>query len=478
MLQKCGDMQHAFIRGTRAPITHKEQNSSKSRLRNWPSPTGRRRSGSTSELAIIMGNEASTFDDGYPDEFAKFDGIETLGYRVLGVQPNSPAARAGLVSFLDFLVGANGKMLLGSGEGLEEGDEYDDIDFPALLKENENKDVELLVHNIKSNSQRMVTIKPVSDWGGAGLLGVTIRLDNYGGADERLIRVLSVEHNSPAQIAGLCPMTDFLLGTTSASFESDKVLAEVLTVHEDRIVELYVYSAESDMVRVTALMPTRAWGGRGLLGAEVGSGYLHGFPKKCRDTDGTSVARKVRTGMRPTEAAASATKANEDARDRDEPVADLTALTDAMSGTTLCFAEEMEMEPTPPPSQNKSAESMTNGSSGQAPGEAESEHQTQSVSDQRNGTKTSEPHQNNQPGEGISMPPNISSNNASDVVASPPAPTIFYPAPYRFDQLPPPPMAQSTSEHLKGVSSSDHFRRANSSIDRYPPSPSIPSMRG
>ena len=33
---------------------------------------------------------------------------------------------------------------------------------------------------------------------GAGLLGVTIKLDNYGGADERLVRVLEVEEHSPA----------------------------------------------------------------------------------------------------------------------------------------------------------------------------------------------------------------------------------------------------------------------------------------
>jgi hypothetical protein len=92
-----------------------------------------------------MGNSPatgrSTGDD--PDEFAEFDGVETLGYRVLGVQPNSPAAQAGLVSFFDFLVGANEEMLLGSGEGLDEGEEYDDLDFPALLQENKGKIVEL-----------------------------------------------------------------------------------------------------------------------------------------------------------------------------------------------------------------------------------------------------------------------------------------------------------------------------------------------
>lgn len=74
-----------------------------------------------------MGNSSTTPDDDY-DDFAEFDGIETLGYRVLGVQPNSPAAKAGLVSFFDFIVGANGEMLLGSGADLEEGEEYDDID--------------------------------------------------------------------------------------------------------------------------------------------------------------------------------------------------------------------------------------------------------------------------------------------------------------------------------------------------------------
>lgn len=108
-----------------------------------------------------MGNAALNPADG--DDFAEFDGIDTLGYRVLGVQPNSPgkfvqllshgclfgyklnhsrtmyfmhitASKAGLVSFFDFIVGANGEMLLGSGENLEEGEEYDDIDCKLPLR--------------------------------------------------------------------------------------------------------------------------------------------------------------------------------------------------------------------------------------------------------------------------------------------------------------------------------------------------------
>lgn len=265
-------------------------------------------------------------------------------------------------------------MLMGSGEGLEEGDEYDDIDFPALLKENNGKELELLVHNIKSNTQRFVKITPSSEWGGAGLLGVTIRLDDYAGADERLIRVLSVEHNSPAAIAGLTPMTDYLLGTTSTSFDTDSALAEVIMVHADRIVEMYVYNSETDLVRVVTLMPTLSWGGRGLLGAEVGTGYLHGFPKTCRGTDGASVERKIRMGVRPTEKAMMKEEGeakrgghqNNESNGQNGHVATeepllrqqqeeedagseqmVDLINDTMSGKAMVFAEQMEMEPEP-----------------------------------------------------------------------------------------------------------------------------------
>ena len=86
---------------------------------------------------VAKRRKINSFGVRFGDEFAKFDGIETLGYRVLNMQPDSPASVAGLVSFSDFLVGCNGEMLLGSVEGLE------DIDFPALLKESVGKELEL-----------------------------------------------------------------------------------------------------------------------------------------------------------------------------------------------------------------------------------------------------------------------------------------------------------------------------------------------
>lgn len=151
-----------------------------------------------------------------------------------------------------------------------------------------------MVYNIKSQETRLVPLIPLDSWGGAGLLGVTIRLDNYGGADERLIRILTVEHNSPAAIAGLVPEQDYLLGTVSESLDDTQSLANLLMMSADQVVEFYVYNTNSDVVRVVPLMPTWSWGGKGLLGAEVGTGYLHRLPHAARGTSGTSIARKVR----------------------------------------------------------------------------------------------------------------------------------------------------------------------------------------
>lgn len=92
-----------------------------------------------------------------------------------------------------------------------------------------------MVWNIKCQEKRQLELIPNDDWPGAGLLGVTIRLDDYGGADERLIKVLEVEEHSPASIAGLVPMRDYLLGTTIVSFGSTDVLANTLNENYEEV---------------------------------------------------------------------------------------------------------------------------------------------------------------------------------------------------------------------------------------------------
>jgi hypothetical protein len=79
-----------------------------------------------------MGNGASA--EGDP---------EFNGYRVLGIQPDSPASPVGFVSFFDFVIAANGVRL----------DEADDT-FTELITSHEDKPLTLVIYNIKNEETR------------------------------------------------------------------------------------------------------------------------------------------------------------------------------------------------------------------------------------------------------------------------------------------------------------------------------------
>mmetsp|Transcript_14223 Transcript_14223/g.46413 ORF Transcript_14223/g.46413 Transcript_14223/m.46413 type:complete len:300 (-) Transcript_14223:95-994(-) len=213
-----------------------------------------------------MGNQVSVEEAG------------SVGYRVLGVQAKSPASECGLVSFFDFVVAAGGTELR----------ELDST-FIDKIKASEDEALLCTIYNIKSKTTREVSIIPKRNWGGQGLLGVTIRFDTYFKADEHLVRVLDVERNSPAFAAGLKAETDYILGTAETVFPDSDALTQACLASLDSRLDVYVYNVDDDQVRVVPLVPTRNWGGHGCLGAAVAHGYLHRLPARCRSSLGNSV---------------------------------------------------------------------------------------------------------------------------------------------------------------------------------------------
>ena len=203
---------------------------------------------------------------------------DATGYRVLGVQPGSPASAVGLVSFFDFVVACDGVELR----------ELDST-FIDKIKGSEDVPLPCSVYNLKSRRTRDVSITPTRNWGGQGMLGVTIRFDTYYKADECLVRVLSVADGSPAQAAGFIAGADYLLGTAERVFSDADALLDECQLHLDAAIEVYGYNVDSDEVRVAVVVPTYQWGGDGCLGADVAHGYLHRLPTRCRGSDGVSV---------------------------------------------------------------------------------------------------------------------------------------------------------------------------------------------
>ncbi|CAG5119188.1 unnamed protein product [Candidula unifasciata] len=205
-----------------------------------------------------MGGSAST----------EVPGGGTEGYHVLRVQEGSPGHRAGLEAFFDFIVAIGNTRLNQDNDTLKE-----------LLRANVEKPLKVIVYSSKTQSVREVSLVPSHNWGGQGLLGVSIRFCSFEGANENVWHILEVQPNSPADLAGLKSDVDFVIGADSVLHESEDLFT-LIESHEGKALKLYVYNTESDSCREVTITPNKAWGGKGSLGCNIGYGYLHRIPKR------------------------------------------------------------------------------------------------------------------------------------------------------------------------------------------------------
>ncbi|KAM5281100.1 LOW QUALITY PROTEIN: Golgi reassembly-stacking protein 1 [Ctenodactylus gundi] len=190
----------------------------------------------------------------------------TEGFHLHGVQENSPAQQAGLEPYFDFIITIGHSRLNKENDTLK-----------ALLKANVEKPVKLEVFNMKTMKVREVEVVPSNMWGGQGLLGASVRFCNFRRASEHVWHVLDVEPSSPAALAGLCPYTDYVVGSDQILQESEDFFS-LIESHEGKPLKLMVYNSESDSCREVTVTPNAAWGGEGSLGCGIGYGYLHRIP--------------------------------------------------------------------------------------------------------------------------------------------------------------------------------------------------------
>ncbi|KAM3607530.1 uncharacterized protein V6R79_009231 [Siganus canaliculatus] len=93
--------------------------------------------------------------------FCSFEGANENVWHVLEVEPNSPAALAGLRAHADYIVGAD--TVINETE-----------DLFSIIETYEGKELKLYVYNTDTDNCREVLITPNSDWGGEGSLGCNI----------------------------------------------------------------------------------------------------------------------------------------------------------------------------------------------------------------------------------------------------------------------------------------------------------------
>ncbi|XP_034417172.1 Golgi reassembly-stacking protein 2-like isoform X2 [Cyclopterus lumpus] len=93
--------------------------------------------------------------------FCSFQGANENVWHVLEVEPNSPAALAGLRAHADYIIGADTVM-------------NESEDLFSVVETHEGKELKLYVYNTDTDNCREVVITPNCDWGGDGSLGCGI----------------------------------------------------------------------------------------------------------------------------------------------------------------------------------------------------------------------------------------------------------------------------------------------------------------
>ncbi|KAG0085187.1 Golgi reassembly-stacking protein 2 [Podila epicladia] len=199
------------------------------------------------------------------------EGRHRLGYHVLQVKEDSPAYRAGIRPFFDYIVAINGIRLNEENSVIHE-----------QMQASEEKSLTMDVYSTREQAGRRVEMIPTRKWGDGtgGLLGCSIRFCMFDAINDVVWHILDVAPGSPAERAGLCAHSDYVIGTPYGIMRGEGDLYDLVEDNVGEPLRLHVYNTETDHVREIVIVPHEGWGGEGLLGCDVGYGYLHRLPRQ------------------------------------------------------------------------------------------------------------------------------------------------------------------------------------------------------
>jgi len=79
-----------------------------------------------------------------------------------------------------------------------------------------------------------------------------------------------VQDSSPGSKAGLEAFFDFIIAVNGSRLDQDNdTLKTILNANVDKPVKLLVYSSKTTSLKEVTLVPSRMWGGQGVLGVSI-----------------------------------------------------------------------------------------------------------------------------------------------------------------------------------------------------------------
>ncbi|KTW26452.1 hypothetical protein T552_02931 [Pneumocystis carinii B80] len=184
----------------------------------------------------------------------------THGFHVLRVAEGSVADKAGIESYYDFICEVDGVELT------------EDFGWLSAYLSGADRPLRVVIWSLKDRMERCILLLPSEHF------GLSLRWCSIGVAQKVVWHVLSIEAGSPAEVAGLFPYDDYIVGTPDCLLRSESDLGTLIDNCMNQSLSLYVYNRHRETTRLVILMPNRKWGGSGALGCGLGYGYLHRLP--------------------------------------------------------------------------------------------------------------------------------------------------------------------------------------------------------
>ncbi|KAF1920355.1 golgi reassembly stacking protein-like protein [Ampelomyces quisqualis] len=174
-----------------------------------------------------------------------------------------------LEPWFDFIIGINGRTI----------DNPDPALFATEVRNCAGQTVSLGVFSGKGQKIREVYISIPAD---NPTLGISLQWSPLTLAED-VWHILDVAPNSPADVAGLLPYGDYVIGSPEGLVRGESGLGELVEDFLNRPLRLIVYNHEYDVTRPVTITPSRGWGGEGALGCVLGFGALHRIPPSLEE---------------------------------------------------------------------------------------------------------------------------------------------------------------------------------------------------
>jgi len=199
--------------------------------------------------------------------------IREYGLRIYTTIKNGPLDRGGAKELSDFII-------------LPEEVIFKKINYEDWLQMHSNQEIISTLYSLLTKSFRDIKIKTNSLGSKDGIIGASVKKENWATANNNVLHITSVDKNSFAQKQlGLIPIEDYIIGVKLKSspiislnqeqLSPIEILGETIRNNRGKLMKFYIYNRKNGARDVTVTLGEDYYF---KLGCEGAFGKLHMFP--------------------------------------------------------------------------------------------------------------------------------------------------------------------------------------------------------